>query len=302
MIPVFPHFKNLELKDWEFIKNYTKQFPPFNDFEFVSLWTYNMGGENSFSLLNDNLVIKIHDFITGKFFYSFLGSNNTHDTISKLLIKSKEDNFGTKLYLIPEINLKNSPKIENLFSIKEDRDSFDYIISVDEMANLEGSKYSNRRNHINKFKKLYPGHTIQIIDLTKKKAKQDIKELFILWETQKGKNRNETIIELTAIEKLFDLVNVMPIQCLGIYFQHKLIGFSTFHIVHDNYAILSFIKGDTSYRGIYEYLNQEIAKYLKTLGTQYLNYEQDLGIPELRKSKLLWHPVIFLKKYIIEEL
>lgn len=301
MIPVFPHFKTFELDDRVFIEEFTKQFPPYNDFEFTSLWTYNTADKNAFSVLNNNLVIKIQDFITGDFFYSFLGTNETKNTITKLLKKSKEDNYA-KLYLVPEINFQSLAKLQELFSIKEDRDSFDYIISVDETANLEGSKYSTRRNHINKFKKNYPNHTIEMIDLTRKEIKQDIIKLFFLWEKQKGKNRNETVIELTAIEKFLDLVHTVPIQGLGIYIQGELIGFSTYHIVQDSYAILSFIKGNTSYIGIYEYLYQEIAKQLKKLGVKYLNYEQDLGIPGLRKAKLLWHPVFFLKKYTIEEL
>lgn len=302
MIPVFPHFKKIELDDRKFLETFTRQFPPYNDFEFVSLWTYNSGNNNAFSTLHNNIIVKIQDFITGDFIYSFLGVNDLKDTISALLKKSKEDNCGLKLFLIPEINFKSSPNLDANFTIKEDRDSFDYIFSIREMAELVGSNYSNRRNHVSKFKKLYPDSNLQFIDLTKTKTKRSIKKLFFLWVKQKGKKRHETIIELTAIERLFDLANVMTIQCLGIYNQNRLIGFSTFHLVHDNYAILSFIKCDTSYKYIYEYLNHEIAKHLKTLGCTYLNYEQDLGIPSLRVSKMLWRPVFFLKKYTIEEL
>lgn len=301
MIPTFPQFKKIELADKEFIENFTKQFPPYCDFEFIDLWTYNPENTTTVSILNNNLVVKRVDITIGGYFYSFLGTNSTKDTIAKLLQKSEKEKIVSQLKLIPEINLKSSPDLQEYFSIREDLDNFDYIFSVAEMADLEGSKYSNKRNHINKFKRLYPNHTIQTVDLTNGKTKHDIKELFFLWEKQKRKNRKETIIELNALEKLFDLINVINIYCIGVYVNDRLIGFSTYHLAQDNYAMLSFIKGDTSYRAIYEYLNHEIAKHLKTLGSMYLNYEQDLGIPSLREAKTRNHPVFFLKKYIVGE-
>ncbi|OGG15734.1 hypothetical protein A3D77_01775 [Candidatus Gottesmanbacteria bacterium RIFCSPHIGHO2_02_FULL_39_11] len=302
MLPAFPNFKKIELSDRKIIEQFTQQFPPYNDFEFVSLWTYNMGEKNAFSTIYGNLVIKIHDFITGDFFYSFLGTNRIKETIAALLEKSKEDYLGDQLKLIPEVNIKSSPEVENYFSIKEDRDSFDYILSVDEIVDLKGGKYHYRRKNISRFNRHFPDHSIETLDLSKEETRQNIKELFFLWEQQKEKKRNETEIELTAIERLFDLVDVHNIMGLGIYIQNKLIGFSIYHTVQDNYAIFSFAKGDTSYKAIYEYLNHEVAKHLKTLGTVYINYEQDLGIPELREAKMSWGPVYFLKKYTIERL
>lgn len=302
MIRIFSKLKKLELDDRHVLSQFTKQFPPYNDFEFLSLWLYNIENKNSFYSLNNNLVIKIQDFITGKFFYSFLGTNKVKATITTLLAKSKEENLCNQLRLVPEINLQSSPELRDYFSIKEDTDSFDYILSVDEIANLKGNKYYDKRNLVNRFNKLYLKHTLEILDFNKEKIKQDIIGLFFRWEHQKGKDRKETQIELTAIKKLIDFANIHNIIGLGVYFEAKLIGFVSYHMVHENYALMSFEKGDTSYKGIYEYLHHQAAKHLKTLGAKYINYEQDLGIPGLKKAKTLWRPIFFLKKYTIEPL
>ncbi|MEO6508589.1 MAG: phosphatidylglycerol lysyltransferase domain-containing protein [Patescibacteria group bacterium] len=300
VLPRFPEFIKIDLTHIEEIASYTSKFPPYNDFEFLSLWTYNSQEQNAASILNGNLVVKMQDFTTSDFFYSFLGSNHVKETITTLLAKSKEAGLGA-LRLVPEANLLNTSDLENYFKIEEDPDSFDYILSVADIAELTGSKYHDKRNLVKKFKKLHPTHSIELLDLREEKTRQHILDLFTRWEKYKGKDKTDTDTELQAIKRLFDVVDLLHLKGIGIYVDGVLVGFSTYHTVHDNFAILSFQKGDTSYPGIYEYLNHESAKHLRTLGSTHINYEQDLGIAGLRKAKQLWRPVTFHKKYTIGE-
>ena len=101
-IPFFPKFKNLEISDKKEVETITHQFEPYSDYNFVSLWSYNVKEEIQISKLNDNLVIKFTDYISGNPFYSFLGNNLVEDTISKLLKHSKTLNIPPLLKLIPE--------------------------------------------------------------------------------------------------------------------------------------------------------------------------------------------------------
>ena len=41
------------------------------------------------------------------------------------------------------------------------------------------------------------------------------------------------------------------------------------------------------------------AKILDLRGVKYFNWEQDLGLPGLRKSKEKYHPSFFFKKFIV---
>jgi uncharacterized protein len=302
MQPIYPDFKKIELSDYDLIDQFTRQFPPYNDFEFTSLWTYNTIGENTFSFLHNNLIIRIQDFVSGSFFYSFLGNNKINETVTALIVKSKEENLGSKLYLVPEISIKAAVDLSKFFLVKEDPDSFDYILSVDDAATLNGAKYHDKRNLVNKFNKLYSGVEVKALDLTDKETERDMLDLFYLWENQKKKTRNETNIELTAVKNLFSLARINKMTGTGIYISNKLIGFCTYNLVQDNYAILSFEKADYTYQGIFEMINNQAAMRLKTLGYRYINFEQDLGIPGLKKAKQLWRPIYFLKKYTVEPL
>ena len=66
MIPQFPEFKSLELSDKKDIESFTKRFPPYSDFNFVSMWSWDIKEEIRISQLNGNLVVRFTDYLTGK--------------------------------------------------------------------------------------------------------------------------------------------------------------------------------------------------------------------------------------------
>ena len=49
-------------------------------------------------------------------------------------------------------------------------------------------------------------------------------------------------------------------------------------------------------QGAYAIINREFAKQLKDSGFVYVNREEDLGLPGLRKAKQSYKPAIWLEK------
>ena len=42
------------------------------------------------------------------------------------------------------------------FTYRTDRDGFDYVYAIDDLADLKGRKSQKKRNHVNKFRSLHP--------------------------------------------------------------------------------------------------------------------------------------------------
>lgn len=301
MIPKFPIFKKLTLSDKNEIETFVKQYPPYSDYNFVSLWSYNTKGSIEISMLNENLVIKFLDYFGVKHFYSFLGNKKTEETIDTLLTHSKNNNIAKELILIPEINLSSNKRVFENFLITKDQNNFDYILSVNDISKLIGNKFGAKRNFVNRFLKNYPEAIVDNFNIMDSKLQNQVEELFCTWEKQADKNRSETENELTAIQRLLKSASNFDLTCTGIFIKNQLIAFSINEIFKDNYAIIHFEKADTSYTGIFQYLKQQSAKHLDKLGCKYINYEQDLGIPGIRKAKKSWQPIDYLKKYIIKQ-
>ena len=161
-------------------------------------------------------------------------------------------------------------------------------------------KNYSHKNLVRRFAKENPNHIVKRANLKKDGLQTDIENLFRHWGKEKifGDIENEFIALrrlITAAKKGVDL------EFVGIYLNNRLIGFSIDELLKDGYVISHFGKADRSYTGIYKYIEHVNAKYFYAKGYKYINYEQDLGIPGLKKTKELWHPIKFLEKYTIRE-
>ena len=299
MIPQFPRFKKLELLDKEEIERFTRKFPPYSDFNFVSLYSWNTEVETEISTLNQNLVVKFQNYTSDDIFYSFIGNTDVIKTSKTLLDHAEREGILTELLLIPEHTVKNEKKIHDRFLVRDDRDNFDYIYSINDLVQLRGKNYYNKANHLRNFYRHHPNCTVETIDITKRSIGQQMIEVFFTWEKGKNKNRQDTQRELKALERLISNAADFNLVGIGIYLNNRLIGFAIGEIEHNNYATFHFLKGDPVYKEIFVALYNQLAVNLQKKGIEYLNNEQDLGIEGLRQAKMEWRPVSFLKKYII---
>ena len=128
MLPQFPKFKELQLPDVEDVQRYTAQYAPFSDFNFASLWSWNIDSSVLLSDLNGNLVVRLGDYVTGAVFYSFLGDSRVNDTVEALIDLSSRENLQPRLRLVPEVVAGQLDS--DRFSITEDDKHADYIFTA----------------------------------------------------------------------------------------------------------------------------------------------------------------------------
>jgi hypothetical protein len=299
MIPLFPNFKHIELTDKENIEVFTKQHPPFSDFNFPSLWSWDTDQKRSISLLNKNLVVRFTDYITGEPFYSFFGFNQVNETIEALLLQAEKEKIQLMLKFISAevINLIDKQK----YLVFIDRDNFDYVYSLEEQRELKGNKFVTKRNLINRLLKKFPG--ISSLEIHPSRYHDELIEIDHLWQKNK-REKNEDVSfdnEYYALKKLLSASSDIELVTMAILYEGRLVAFCINELLPNGYAISHFAKADTSFSGIYEYLMKETAGMLLKYGRKYLNYEQDLGIAQLRYSKMSFRPIRFVEKFQVRK-
>jgi hypothetical protein len=301
MIPLFPNFKKIDLGDKYEIDSFINKYSPYSDYNFVSLWSYNILDDVLISNLHNNLAVKFLDYKTNGHFYSFIGKNNINSTIAKLLRLAKEDNISPQLKLIPEESILSTNKLSNQYEIHEDRDNFDYILNLAQLKELPGSHYRTKRKSFKKFIKKNNTIHVEVLDAKERKLHEQILNTFYTWEKHKKFTRSETQHELLALNRLLKNADAFNLFITGIYMGKNLVGFLINELVHNDHAIGHFLKVDPSLEGIYDFLYSKNAELLLMQGCKFFNIEQDMGLEGLRTSKLLWHPSHFLKKYTISK-
>lgn len=297
MIPKFPEFKKLELSDKEDVENFTSQFPPYSDFNFTSMWCWDIKEEMQLSKLKGNLIVKFSDYVTGRPFYSFIGVKDVSDIAQQLLSLSVKEGWDPVLKLLTEETVKRINP--DTFIVIEDEDSSDYILSVERLKKYEGGKFVTKRNYLKRFKSAHLSET-KLVDLKDPNMKNKIVDLFNLWRTQKGLEVSYAKNELTSLLRFLKLDNYLGFIPVGIFVNDMLIAFWILEQLNEQYSLSHYEKANVGeYTGVYAYLANESAKILDQKKIKYINFEQDLGILGLRESKRSYFPTTYLRQYTL---
>jgi len=298
MIPEFPQFKGIELSDRKEVERFISKFPPYSDFNFVSMWSWDTKGEMRISQLNGNLVVRFTDYINGQPFFSFLGDNKVQDTIDTLIEYSIKNYNKKALCLVPEHVLGCLEK-GHKFNLEHDVNAFDYVYEVSHLANMHNWAQHTSGKHVRSFSKNFPNYKVGHYSLGEVN-KEDYLTLFKKWAKNRNVSDSATKNEYTALNRIFN-DSFKDLRIVSLSLEDKLIGFTIYEIVSSEYAISHFAKSDKSeHKAASDLLNWEEAKILNNKGIKYFNWEQDLGILGLRKSKEKYNPVFLFKKFIIQ--
>jgi hypothetical protein len=290
----FPQFSKLSLSHKDQIESITKNYEPYSDFNFTSLFSWD-DGTSEVSLLHENLVIKLSDYITGEPVYSLLGETGVDASLDTLLAS-----YGT-VKLVPEVTVNSLANPEK-YVIEEDRDNFDYVYALDILSRLPGGDFKKKRNKSHGFARSFPGDSLVVRaqPLTEARA-EDVRRIFHSWAHTPSKSIEEIEAEQKAVTRLVDSCAAFELYLVEILLNDQAIAFSINEKLPNDYALCHFEKALPEYHSgnIYTYLSQQVAIKLLGFGCSRVNWEQDLGLSGLRKSKLSYHPATFLKKYSV---
>lgn len=297
MIPIFPEFKNLEWNDREEFETYSSWLAPHSDFNFVSVWAWDVNETMKLSILNGNLVIFFNDYLTGEHYLSFVGKNKITETALELI------NFSNTNYDVPILKYVPEEIANDIFdaglTVVVDESNCDYVIRVFDLA--ESDKLTQSHGHIGQncrqFLRLYPDFQLKVC-LINEANKTELRGLFALWAENKKLNIGD-LVEYKAFERYLQLTED-NITVLSIYVDNQLVGFQFLEFLSKEYTTGEFVKGDVNYRGIFQILEWKTCEYLKKRGIIYFNHQVDLGCKELKAAKTHYYqPEFLLKRFIV---
>ena len=111
----------------------------------------------------------------------------------------------------------------------------DYLYNADDFVTFAGKKFSGQRNHVNKFKKLYPDY--QYCELTSADGEEIYAFLKEFAHRQIEKGTTMAREELDSVYKLTSLIDVLGLKAGGLRVGGKLVSYSVGEICGDQLVV-----------------------------------------------------------------
>lgn len=200
---------------------------------------------------------------------------------------------GEECYFYPVANEELSLFEEAGYRIETERDEGwnDYVYDITALANMKGKKYHNHKNHINKFNALY--ENVELLDI---RDVEPAEYLQVLDDYVKSEHKKATIAKeenVKAKEVLSDL-EAYGVVGYVLKVDGKIVGLEVGEILGD-YYYSHIEKADKTYNGVYSKLVQLVSQDLQEK-VKYMNREEDLNEPGLRRSKRGYKPIGYIEK------
>ncbi len=175
-------------------------------------------------------------------------------------------------------------RIARLFpeaAFTDQRDLYDYLYRSDDLINLPGSKYHAKRNHIHAFTSTYSYEYVRITPDKLPLLRRCAEELYL--------KDSRLPDEYEAIGELLDHFEALHLRAGLLLAEGEPAAYSIGEKMCSDTALIHIEKADRSFEGAYAMINQLFSSDFADC--LYINREEDMDIPGLRKAKLSYHPV-----------
>jgi hypothetical protein len=280
MIPEYPHYTEFSLALRPLLHPLFQQLPDgISEFTFANLYLFREAHRYRLARLADNNIV-----ITGRdkdrpFFMLPFGLPG--EDILKGLFADLTEMKCVSASQGQELQARG-------YMLREDRDNFDYLYRRQDLAELSGRKFSQKRNHIKAFINNYDYRGEPLTEAHLPAALSILDQ----WRAQRDDPADfEAARE--ALEKSEDLQ-----LCGGIYYVDNLPAAYSLgeELMQGRSFVIHFEKAVTGYKGLWQFVNQAFASILPDK-YETVNREQDLGDEGLRAAKLSYKPTGFVMKY-----
>lgn len=246
---------------------------------------------SSFAIIDGQLVIRFC-FPDHQTVYTLPGGEQ-RNVIGKLAQLAMDEKVPLCLYgVIPDMQPILEREFPGVFGYREKREHFDYLYVRKDLSTLQGKGYQPKRNHVNKFKKSYD---YRFTPMTEEMT-DDCLKMYDRWCEERSCEDDETL-EDERKALIYGMKHFLSLGLTGgaIWVDGEVIAFTFGSPVNSDTFCIHAEKAFSNYDGAYNTINKEFAGYLPERYV-YLNREEDLGLPGLRKAKQSYRPVKLLEK------
>ena len=220
--------------------------------------------------------------------------------------KADAESHGAPLTLIcltAEQKAQLEAEFPGRFVFREDRDGFDYIYTIDKLADLSGKKLHAKRNHISRFCDQFPDWMFEPISPDNIADCLDMEEKWYAEQVADDRADANLGHEKDAVETALRHMDELGVSGGLIRAEGRVLAFSMGSMTTTDCYNVHFEKAYGEIQGAYAVINREMARWVRATHPEvaYFNREDDMGLEGLRKAKRSYYPDILLEKFSARE-
>ena len=169
------------------------------------------------------------------------------------------------------------------------RDDADYIYPAHQFVNYQGRLLQKKRNLV---KQLHSAHVVTA-QLFTVEAMDESLNVLAQWMHAKEKSTGQA--DDNACRDALKLAPTLGLEGFVYRVNNEVVGFLLFEMLQPGVCVIRFAKALDRFKGIYQHMFQHLCQSRQEI--QWLNFEQDMGIANLRQTKLWYQPAWLLPKY-----
>lgn len=183
----------------------------------------------------------------------------------------------------------------NRFVLIAFRDGYDYVYERKRLAELKGKKLSAKRNHIHRFREGAPWAYEELNPANL----QECSRLEDGWLEHQADPDEDMEEERRALRTAIQNYEELGLQGGLIRRNGEVVAFCIGEALNSDTFVVFFEKARADIQGAYQIINQQFALHHPEY--TYINREDDMGDPGIRKSKLSYYPDEMVEKYMAVE-
>ena len=260
---------------------------------FATLYLWSEAYRQELAFTGDHALIRLGK--DGNYRYVFpIGSSSPKPIIDALL----QSEQPLRLISVTERELSwILREYPDTFEVRENRDFEDYLYSAEALDTLSGKKLHAKRNHINAF---CAAHEWSVHELTP----ADFDTCRTILDAWSAEREDETLWrERSAIERAFNAFSELELCGALLIADGQSVAFTIGSMITADTMDVHFEKALPYVNGAYPTINREFVRMMRRRfpALAWVNREDDMGMENLRKAKLSYHPAALIKKYALTQ-
>ncbi len=288
-IPEFPESRELKLEDKPLFDAIFAADPPeLSAYTFTNIFAWRESYDTRLSRIGDCLLV--HYNRDGRnVCLAPLGTDRAREVIEEAF--SRTGNVPVEFAYLPTAVVESFRR-DKRYEIKPDRDNWDYLYESSDLIDLPGRRYDGKRNWLARAKS--GSYEYVVMD---GKTAAECHEFAERWcEDRNCEEVDGLRREKCAVFQMLTNFDGLGISGGMIRINGDIVAFSLGEALNPETIVIHVEKADANIEGLYQLINNEFcireAKRFK-----FVNREQDLGIPGLRKAKESYHPVRLVESW-----